>query len=155
MNKWRNDMNEEWMNDRMNEWLNEWLKEWLNVCMHEWINWSMIFSELSLQKRSELLSFFLFVETYFVFLINGALATVLNTFCRPLLQTKARNPRNRDLTRDHGSHFTWKIFRYQDDYMFILGVVPHVHVYCHNTIPIIAHNNELVFVTIFWSSGKV
>ena len=94
MNYWMNDWMKEWMNDWMKEWMNEWVSEWMNEWINKSINqWINRFADLIFQKCSETLSFF-----FTIFMWIRALATVLCTDCRQLLQIEARTRGKRDPT---------------------------------------------------------
>ena len=124
MNEWNemtwNDMkwNEmKWMNELMNEWVSEWMK-WMNEMnernewneWNEWMEWmnemkwyDMKWNEMKWMNESmnEIcrphLPKALWDPQFFSnFMWNQALATVLCTFCRPLLQIEARTRGNRD-----------------------------------------------------------
>ena len=118
-----NEMNE--MNERNER--NEWLIECMHAWMNQSINESTKFADLIFQKCSEhvgLFAIFMWnrarahlceielvhiwptsssksppnASVFTFFMINRALATVLRTFCRQLLQIEARNCGNRDPT---------------------------------------------------------
>ena len=103
MNEWMN----EWMNE-MNEWMNEWMKwmnewnEWMNEMkwMNEWMKWMNEMNEWMNQWinetcRPHLLKVIWTPQCVNMFMWNRALATVLCTFCRQLLQIEARDHGNR------------------------------------------------------------
>ena len=104
--KWLNLKN---MNDRLNwielNWI-EWLSEWTSEAMDEWIEmkwYDMKWNEMKWMNESmnEIcrphLPKALWDPQFFSnFMWNQALATVLCTFCRPLLQIEARTRGNRD-----------------------------------------------------------
>ena len=95
MNEWTNERTNEWMKEWMNEWMNdwmtEWMKEWMNERtnewmkegMNEWSNDSLNFADLIFQMCSDRDSFWTCSSA------NQPLATVLWTFCGPLLQIEA------------------------------------------------------------------
>ena len=94
--KWMNEMNE--MNEWINQSINESMNQWINESMNRWINQSINESTnqwINETCRPHLLKVIWTPQCVNMFMWNRALATVLCTFCRQLLQIEARDHGNR------------------------------------------------------------